>query len=90
MGIRERHIATADRLFAANLRTARRARGLRLEDLSIALSDSETPILKTGLSKLETGERAVTLGEAVALCSILGVPLDAMVQDRLQVRVELA
>lgn len=74
-------------MFASNMRVARRARGWSLDELSALLSKTDTPLSKSGLSKVETGGRTLTIGEAVNVCRILHVSLDEMAHEWIEVQV---
>ena len=59
---------------AANVKALRKARGnMTLDELARRLRDLGHPILKSGLSKIETGERRVDVDDLVALAIALQV-----------------
>lgn len=64
----ERHVAGR---VAANVRQLRERRGLTLDELSQRLGEIGRPILKSGLSKLETGQRRVDVDDLLALAIAL-------------------
>lgn len=65
-----------DERFAERLRRVRRFRGLSLEDVGQA-----TGMALNTVSKIERGNRRVTIGEAVAFAAALGVPLADLISD---------
>lgn len=64
--------------FAANLRYARRHRGLSQEALAAAMAARGYRWHQATVYKVESGERRIQLGEAVAVATILAVPLEPM------------
>ena len=56
---------------AVNLRTIRRRRGLSTYDLADRLTGIGWPIHQTGLVRIETGERAVTVDDLLAIAIVL-------------------
>lgn len=63
---------TAQRV-AANVKTVREARRLSLEALSQRMGELGRPILRTGLAKIESGERRVDVDDLIALAIALQV-----------------
>ena len=57
----------------ANMRALREARGLSLAALSARLTEVGRPMLPSGLSKLEVGQRRMDVDDLVALSVALGV-----------------
>jgi transcriptional regulator with XRE-family HTH domain len=70
------------RLVGARLRAARRERGLSLGALAAAAQ-----VGKGSLSEIENGARNPTLGTVYALAGVLGLPLAALLDDRVDARV---
>lgn len=66
MGTRRERGPSAERV-AANVRTIRRERRLTLDELAGRLVELGHPILKSGLSKIESGDRGVGVDDLVAL-----------------------
>lgn len=87
MGSGTRKIGTADSIFARNLSLARRACLMTLRDLAAELADTDTPLITSGLSKIEGGSRTATVGEAHNICQVLNVGLDAMTKRELKAQV---
>jgi transcriptional regulator with XRE-family HTH domain len=63
----------------ARLRSARERCGLSQRELAVRLGKPQSFI-----SKIETGERRVDLIEALAICEVLGIPLDSIVPSELR------
>lgn len=61
---------TAERV-AANVKQLREARGLRQSDLTDRLTELGHPILSSGIAKIESGERKVTVDDLMALAIAL-------------------
>lgn len=57
----------------ANMRAVREARGMSLAELSAKLTAVGRPMLPSGLSKLEVGQRRMDVDDLVALSVVLGV-----------------
>lgn len=57
----------------ANLKQLREARGLSTGRLSQLLAEAGRPILPTAITKIESGDRRVDVGDLVALAVVLGV-----------------
>jgi len=74
----DRELSAADPYenFGKRVRVSRELLGKGQLWLSDRLRARGVPVSKTALSKLESGERAVKLAEAVALCDILGLDLN--------------
>lgn len=64
-----------DQVIAANLRALRARQGIRQIDLA-RLTDLSRPTI----AALEKGSRRVTVADAIALCSALGVGVEALLQ----------
>ncbi len=65
-----------DARFGDRVRRVRKFRRLSLEDVAPRVG-----MAISVLSKLETGQRRCTVGEAVVLAEVLDVPLDLLVGD---------
>lgn len=68
-------IGAATRLVAARVKTLRRARGWRLEDLSVRLGEVGRPMLATTLSKVERCARRIDVDDVAALAAAFRVPV---------------
>ncbi len=65
--------------FAQKVRSLRAVRGLSQKRLAGILSErSGITLDPTAITRIETGDRVIRLGEAVAIADALGVPLAAM------------
>lgn len=74
MATRKIEVEQTGRRVAANVRALRKARGnMTLDDLSRRLSELDRPIPKSGLSKIESGERRVDVDDLMALAIALQV-----------------
>src|SRR4051794_25470240 len=58
---------------AANVRALRDARGMSVRDLSARLSELGRPLLPSGITKIEQGQRRVDVDDLVALAVALRV-----------------
>lgn len=63
--------------FRQRLRSERAARGWKQSDISRMLADRGVPTHATTITKVEAGDRAVRIDEAVAIADIFGMSLDA-------------
>ncbi len=59
------------RVFAIELRAARKARGLSQTDLAQMVTDAGTPISRMALLRIENGQRNSSLDEAHALTAVI-------------------
>jgi transcriptional regulator with XRE-family HTH domain len=74
-----RSITATDALFAERLKAARQARGWGSRDLSIRLGQHVQFVQTIERGHPHTrSRRRVTIGEAVAICAVLGVDLAQM------------
>lgn len=64
------------RNFGMRVRVARESRGKGQQWLSERLRARGVPISKTALSRLESGDRAIKLAEAVVLCDLLDLDVN--------------
>ena len=64
-----------DQVIAANLRALRARQGIRQIDLATL-----TGLSRPTIAALEKGSRRVTVADAIALCSALGVGVGALLQ----------
>lgn len=73
---------TTGEVFAERLRETRRTARLSQAELASRISAlTGTPLPATAITKIEKGERAVRLDEAVAAARALEVPLSALVSE---------
>lgn len=74
MGTNKKERGPVSERVAANVKALRKARGnMTLDDLAGRLRELGHPILKSGLSKIESGERRVDVDDLVALAIALQV-----------------
>lgn len=65
----------ADERFAARTKRERERRGWRQEDLAIRVAAEGLSLHATAFSKIEAGQRAVSLDDAVCIAAAFDVPL---------------
>src|SRR5260370_38644649 len=65
----------SDATFARRLRLVREAAGMTQQQLADAMAATGNRIHRSTIGKIESGDRPVTIGEAVQLAGILGIPL---------------
>lgn len=70
---------TGDDTFARRLREFRLQAGMTQQQLADVMTRTGNRIHRSTIGKIESGARPVTIGEAVQLAGILGVPLTEMV-----------
>lgn len=68
-----------ERFFASNLRTFRELRGFSQTALAQAMTDRGYPYRQQTVARIESGSRAIRLGEAVALTEILDTHIYVLV-----------
>lgn len=74
---------TPSEIFTRRLRDLRRAAGISQSELADLVSQELSYVIYTsGMTRLERGERAVRLDEAVAIAAALGVPLGELLTSR--------
>lgn len=73
----------SDSIFARRLREVRQQAGITQQQLADWMTQVGHKLHRSAVAKIELGERPVTIGEAVQLAGILGVPLMELVTDRL-------
>src|ERR1700722_2997434 len=79
----------SDAIFARRLRAVREASGMTQQQLADAMASTGNKIHRSTIGKIESGDRPVTIGEAVQLAGILGVDLAELVTEHtLDPRVE--
>lgn len=71
MGTRKVEQGSAGRNVAANVKAHRENLRLSLQDLSVRMGSVGRPILASGLSKIEQGDRRVDVDDLVALATAL-------------------
>lgn len=69
---------TAGQRFAKRMRQERQRRGWRQEDLALWAAGEGLTLHATGFSKIENGQRPVSLDEAAAIAAAFGIPLSQM------------
>lgn len=72
----------SDSIFARRLREVRQQAGVTQQQLAARMTEVGHKLHRSAVAKIELGERPVTIGEAVQLAGILGVPLVELVTDR--------
>jgi transcriptional regulator with XRE-family HTH domain len=72
----------SDSIFARRLREVRQQAGVTQQQLAARMTGVGHKLHRSAVAKIELGERPVTIGEAVQLAAILGVPLMELVTDR--------
>lgn len=72
----------SDSIFARRLREVRQQAGVTQQQLASRITEVGHKLHRSAVAKIELGERPVTIGEAVQLAGILGVPLMELVTDR--------
>jgi transcriptional regulator with XRE-family HTH domain len=68
--------ATTQSLLAGRIAAQRKERGLNQRELAAAIG-----IDPAAMSRVENGQRAVSVGELVKLADVLGVPVEALLAD---------
>jgi transcriptional regulator with XRE-family HTH domain len=71
----------SDATFARRLRLVREAAGMTQQQLADAMAATGNKIHRSTIGKIESGDRPVTIGEAVQLAGIVGVPLEVLATD---------
>jgi transcriptional regulator with XRE-family HTH domain len=72
----------SDSIFARKLREIRQQAGVTQQQIADRMTGAGHKLHRSAVAKIELGERPVTIGEAVQLAGVLGVPLMEMVTDR--------
>lgn len=83
MGTKATEVGPTATRVASNIKRIREDRRPRmtLDDLSARLEELGRPILKSGLSKIENGDRRVDVDDLVAIAVALGVTPNALLLD---------
>jgi ribosome-binding protein aMBF1 (putative translation factor) len=68
-----------DAVFARRVCEARRAAGLKQQDLADLMSSTGRKMHRSQIGKIEAGDRVVSVGEAVQLAAFLEVDLAELV-----------
>jgi transcriptional regulator with XRE-family HTH domain len=89
MGTRKVELGKVGHLVAAQIRWERDRKHLSLQALSERLAALGRPILPSGLSKIEQGDRRVDVDDLVALADALGTVPGALLQGPLRESVGL-
>lgn len=71
----------SDAVFARQLKAVRLAAGLTQQELAERMASTGNKIHRSTIGKIESGDRPVTIGEAVQFAGILGVPLAELITD---------
>lgn len=80
----------SDAIFARRLRAVREAAGMTQQHLADAMASTGNKIHRSTIGKIESGDRPVTVGEAIELAGILGVDLAGLVTSPGPLTVEQA
>jgi transcriptional regulator with XRE-family HTH domain len=72
----------SDSIFARRLREVRQQAGVTQQQLAARMTEVGHKLHRSAVAKVELGERPVTIGEAVQLAGVLGVPLMELITDR--------
>lgn len=70
--------ATAQQRFAERMRYERKKRGWQQADLAAHVAAEGLPLHATAFSKIETGQRTVSLNDAAAIAAAFGKPVGYM------------
>jgi transcriptional regulator with XRE-family HTH domain len=70
---------TSDETFARRLAELRKDAGLTQKQVADAMTAARIAMHRTAVAKIEAGDRAVSVGEAVQFAAVLGVRLDELV-----------
>jgi|SRR5579859_5140407 len=74
-------VQISDEVFARRLHALRRVAGLTQQGLADAMSVAGNTMHRSAIAKIEAGDRAVSIGEAVQLAAVLGVELADLVTE---------
>ena len=72
---------SSDSIFARRLRTIRKQGGVTQKQLADRMAARGHKMLQSTIAKIESGERPVSIGEAVQLAEVLGAALTDLVTD---------
>lgn len=72
----------SDAIFARRLRSIREQADMTQQQLADAMARTGSRIHRSTIGKIENGDRPVTVGEAVQIAGIFGVPLTELVRLR--------
>jgi transcriptional regulator with XRE-family HTH domain len=72
----------SDGIFARRLLTLRKTAGLTQEQLADRMTRAGNTMHRSAIAKIEAGDRAVSIGEAVQLAGALGVDLADLASER--------
>ena len=75
---KERFFESRDEAFSALLRGERERKGLTQEELADAVSRAGYDFHQQTVYKIESGRRKVSVGEALAIATVLGVGIEAL------------
>lgn len=64
-----------------NVRAVRKRRRLSLEAMAQGMTDAGNPITLSGLGKLETAQRAITVDQLSAIAEFLGVAPSVLLEE---------
>jgi transcriptional regulator with XRE-family HTH domain len=73
---------TSDEIFARRLRALRETAGLTQQQLADRMSAAGNRMHRSAVAKIESGDRMVSIGEAMQLAVVLGIDLADLVTDR--------
>jgi transcriptional regulator with XRE-family HTH domain len=72
----------SDEIFARRLLTLRKVAGLTQEQLADRMTKAGNTMHRSAIAKIEAGDRAVSIGEAVQLAGVLGADLADLASER--------
>jgi transcriptional regulator with XRE-family HTH domain len=73
---------TSDEIFARRLRALRETAGLTQQQLADEMSAAGNRMHRSAVAKIESGDRTVSIGEAMQFAVALGIDLADLVTDR--------
>jgi transcriptional regulator with XRE-family HTH domain len=71
----------SDRIFARRLYALRKTAGLTQQQLAEQMTRAGNTMHRSAIAKIEAGDRAVSVGEAVELAAVLGVGVAVLVTE---------
>jgi len=78
----QRPAEISDRIFAGRLLALRKTAGLTQEQLAQRMTMAGNAMHRSAIAKIESGDRSVSVGEAVQLAEVLGADLAELTTER--------